>query len=304
MVCLDNIMQQPPHVTVIISTYNRADWLVEAIHTVLAQSYQDFELVIVDDASTDNTAVRMAEFGEAVRYIRLPQHLGQPESVKNHGIAAAKGSLIALLDDDDTWRSDKLAQQVAVFNKRPEVGFVYTDFCFVYEDGSHSAALLSPHHLEAERAFDHLLENCFIHPSTAVFRRTVYDRLAPLGILPILDDYYFLLRATHATVAACIAEPLVAIRRHQGSISNQRGIQNYEALVVLLEHLLSHLQLNSRQRFLSRRALARTHTHIGLHQLQEGQIKQARRHFNQSLRANPLQRRAWLALGESFFARL
>src|SRR5436309_855641 len=113
-------------VSVVIPTFNSADYLVQAIQSVLAQTYQDFEILVVDDASTDHTEEAIQPFADRVIYLR--QERGGPSVARNRGILQAKGELIAFLDADDLWRPNKLARQVEYLNQHPEACLVYTDF--------------------------------------------------------------------------------------------------------------------------------------------------------------------------------
>ena len=116
-----------PTVSVIISTYNRADFLHRAIKSVLAQTYIDFELIIVDDASSDNTKEVVNSFyDERVEYLRHDNNKGAP-AARNTGVKKAKGEYIAFLDDDDEWLSDKLEKQVKKMGKvSDKVGLIYS----------------------------------------------------------------------------------------------------------------------------------------------------------------------------------
>ena len=115
-----------PKVSVIIPTYNRAELLPRAINSVLDQSYYDYEIVIIDDCSADNTGDVIAKFtDQRIRLIRHERNKGQSAAI-NTGIANAKGEYIAFLDDDDEWLPTKLEGQVAVFQSSPpEVALVY-----------------------------------------------------------------------------------------------------------------------------------------------------------------------------------
>src|ERR1044072_1794023 len=113
-----------PLVSVIIPTYNSARFLAESIQSVLGQSFRDFELIVIDDGSTDNTEAVVAAFPEALRYVKKAN--GGPAAARNFGIREARGDFIAFLDADDFWMSDKLALQVAHFNDHPEYGVVFT----------------------------------------------------------------------------------------------------------------------------------------------------------------------------------
>lgn len=124
----------PLGVSVIIPTYNRAALLPRAIRSALAACSPGDEILVVDDASTDDTPAAVAAFGEAVRYARLPHNAGAG-AARNHGVRLADRPLVAFLDSDDEWAADKLALQRQLMASRPEVLFCFSDFCATFPDG-------------------------------------------------------------------------------------------------------------------------------------------------------------------------
>jgi hypothetical protein len=108
-----------PKVSVVIPTYNRAMCIGDAVESVLAQTYRDFEVVVVDDGSTDDTAAALAKFGDKIRVIR--QKNGGVSRARNAGIEAARGEWVALLDSDDVWLPEKLAIQMQGVAAHPGV---------------------------------------------------------------------------------------------------------------------------------------------------------------------------------------
>lgn len=113
-------MQNKPLVSVIIPAYNRAKILQRAIESVLAQSYQNFEIIIVDDASTDLTAETIKNFlTPKIRYFKHKNNKG-PGAARNTGIKKSRGELIAFLDSDDQWLPEKLEKQIEIFKKAPK----------------------------------------------------------------------------------------------------------------------------------------------------------------------------------------
>ncbi len=118
--------QSHPAITVVIPTHNRASFLNRAINSVLSQTWTDYELIIVDDASTDNTADVVRDFhDERIRYLRHDANLGAP-AARNTGITKARGDYIGLLDDDDSWHPQKLEKQITKFSEVSErTGLVY-----------------------------------------------------------------------------------------------------------------------------------------------------------------------------------
>ena len=110
-----------PVVSVVIPAYNAAWCVRKAIDSVLAQNFRDFELIVVDDGSTDDTASELASYGSSIRVISKPN--GGMSSARNAGIAQAGGEFVAFLDADDWWLPSKLERQVALMRGRPELGF-------------------------------------------------------------------------------------------------------------------------------------------------------------------------------------
>src|SRR3989441_12309052 len=114
---------EPPYVSVVIPVYNGERYLADAIQSVRDQTYQNFEVIVVDDGSTDGSAEVAQSFGEAIRYVH--QANGGVCKARNTGMAVARGGYLAFLDQDDLWLPDKLATQVAYLDSHPEVGAVY-----------------------------------------------------------------------------------------------------------------------------------------------------------------------------------
>ena len=118
-----------PRVSVIVTTYNRASLLLRAVDSVLAQTYEDYELIIVDDCSTDDTPELTITFEDSrIRAVRHEDNMGQ-SAAQNTGIRLARGEYVAFLDDDDEWVAQKLLRQVRTLDASdPRVGLVYTWF--------------------------------------------------------------------------------------------------------------------------------------------------------------------------------
>ena len=124
-----NLRADPPQVSVIIPTYNRAGCLREAVDSVLFQEFRGFELIVVDDGSTDGTSQLLRKYGGSIRVLR--QENRGVSAARNAGIAASRGELIAFLDSDDIWLSGKLACQVEFFRWNPEILICQTEELWV-----------------------------------------------------------------------------------------------------------------------------------------------------------------------------
>ncbi len=125
-----------PTVSVIVPTYNRAHLLGRALQSIMNQTYKDFEVIVVDDGSIDNTEEIVRSFRAlGIRYIRHEKNKGEA-AARNTGILAAKGEFIAFLDSDDEWLPEKLEKQMAVFQCNSlRVGVVYSNMCEIERNG-------------------------------------------------------------------------------------------------------------------------------------------------------------------------
>jgi glycosyltransferase involved in cell wall biosynthesis len=160
-----------PKVSVIIPTYNRADLLPRTIKSSLNQTFKDFELIIVDDGSTDNTKEVVEKFKKKdnrVKYI-WQENSGGPASPKNKGIKASKGEYIAFLDDDDEWFPEKIEKQLEIFenSKVKNIGIVACNALDLFED-SKTTKEYKIKETKEEKYLPMILNGCFIHSSSSV----------------------------------------------------------------------------------------------------------------------------------------
>lgn len=180
-----------PKVSVIIPTCNRSRYLCETIDSVLAQTYRDFEIIVVDDGSTDDTAEIIKRYGDNLRYI-YQKNQGISEAM-NTGIRNSQSEYFVVLDDDDLWLPDFLETQVAVLDQRSESAFVCSAAYVIDPEGeidrqSVGGAL-------RDRSFEDLLKDNFIFSSTTLIRRTCFEAVGYLDRdLKIVQDWDLWLR--------------------------------------------------------------------------------------------------------------
>ncbi len=197
-----------PTVSVIIPTYNRAWVLHEAIDSVLAQDFQDLEIVVVDDGSTDNTQ----EILESYKQIRV---LGQDHrgvsTARNAGIALAGGRLITFLDSDDLWLPGKISAQIAFFNTHPDAVICQTEEIWI-----RNGKRVNPkkrHKKWSGMIFERCLELCIVSPSAVMMRRCLFDEIGRFDeTLPVCEDYDLWLRVACRFPIHLIETPLVIKR--------------------------------------------------------------------------------------------
>jgi glycosyltransferase involved in cell wall biosynthesis len=200
-----------PLVSVIIPTFNRAAVLPRAVMSALAQSFRDFELIVVDDGSKDSTREILAAFEG--RLTVIPKRHGGVSSARNLGISRSKGNLIAFLDSDDEWLPDKLCRQVALFKPSNPLFVCHTDE--IWQRDGRTVPQHAQHRKQGGRFFERALERCLISPSSVVLSRLLLDEVGWFDEdLPAAEDYDLWLRITAFHEVDFVPQPLVV--KHGG----------------------------------------------------------------------------------------
>lgn len=226
-------MPERPTVSVVIPAYNVAWCVRKAIESVLAQDYRDFELIVVNDGSTDTTAEVLASYGDAIRLVDKPN--GGLSSARNAGIAAAQGELVAFLDADDWWLPGKLTSQVALMRARPGLGFSSTAarvedlegrLVNIWACATWQGPFLA--HLFGSNA------DVAGSASAVIARRTLFDRTGGFDeTLRSLEDIDMWIRLSAVADYACLEEPLAVIRKRPGSMSRNLEVMRASAIQVM-----------------------------------------------------------------------
>jgi len=235
-----------PKVSVIIPSYNRLPMLKEAVDSVLAQDFEDLELIVVDDGSTDGTAEEMKEYGGRVKLIEHTENRGV-SAARNRGILHAKGKYIAFLDSDDLWVKGKLKIEVAFLDDNPHYPLCYTDEIWIRK-GKRVNPMLK-HAKYSGWIFEKCLSLCIISPSSVMMRKTLFSKVGLFDeALPVCEDYDFWLRVSARFPIFFINRKLIIKRGgHPGQLS-QRSWGNDRYRVMALEKLLSEPYIGADER--------------------------------------------------------
>lgn len=231
------------NVSVIIPCYNGARFLAEAIESVLAQTYSHFEIIVVDDGSTDGTSEVAARYS-GVRYIH--QENQGVSAARNHGAQESQSHYLVFLDHDDRLLPDALEIGVECFDAHPECGFVFGLCRLISGDGS----LLPSEKIQKANYQDHasyemqLSGRSLVPPSTAIFRREVFELVGGFDILVDLgEDYEMYLRISRAYPIYCHNRVIVEYRLHQGNRSRSAA-KGLKALLRILDEQWEHIKEN------------------------------------------------------------
>jgi glycosyltransferase involved in cell wall biosynthesis len=235
-----------PNVSIIIPTYNRLSMLKEAVDSVLAQDFEDMELIVVDDGSTDGTGEEMKRYGGRVKLIQHSESRGV-SAARNRGILHARGKYIAFLDSDDLWVKGKLKIQVAFLNDNPHYPLCYTDEIWIRK-GKRVNPMVK-HAKYSGWIFEKCLPLCIISPSSAMMRRTLFSRVGLFDeALPVCEDYDFWLRVSARFPVFFIDRKLIIKRGGHPDQLSQKSWGNDRCRVIALEKLLSEPYLGSEER--------------------------------------------------------
>jgi len=224
-----------PTVSVIIPTYNRERLLVRSVKSVLNQTYQDFEIIIVDDASTDNTEKVVRSFNdERIRYVRHDKNKGEA-AARNTGIKLARGKYIASQDSDDEWLPEKLHKQIDLIEKSPpHVGVVYTGFWKIEQNKKTYIPFAWVKQKQAD-IHQELMKGNFIGCPVTLIKKQCFQKAGGFDeSLSNLVDWEMWLRISKHYHFSCIDEPLAIAYYDKDNISD-----NPYSLATALESILS-----------------------------------------------------------------
>jgi glycosyltransferase involved in cell wall biosynthesis len=271
------------NLSVIIPTYNRAHLVGRAIQSVLDQTYQDFELIIVDDGSTDNTEEVVKSFNDKrVRYIKHERNKGV-SAARNTGIKATRSKYIAFQDSDDIWQPEKLKKQMAAFSSAPsKCGVVYTGF-FRRVEGGIKIYIPPPTIAQKEGdIYNSLLKGNFVAPPAAVVKRECLEKVGVFDEhLPLFEDWDLWIRTSKYYHFKCIDEPLVT------SYSMPDSLQaNHDASIRACELILEkHFEDNKKRGLL---ALGSHYSNIGCSLCFSGELGRGRDYLIKAVMTFPL----------------
>jgi len=236
-----------PEISVIIPTYNRGSYVVEAVKSVLRQSYDDLEIIVIDDGSTDNTPELLELYSNKI--IILRQERKGVSGARNRGIKESKGKYIAFLDSDDLFYKRKIEIQMDLINKTDGCHICYTNEKWLL-NGEHKNQH-ARHKKYSGWIFDRTLPLCIVSPSSAMIERSVFDKCGGFDeSFIVCEDYEFWMRLSLHYPFLFIDRPLVIKRGgHDDQLSHKYwGMDRFR--IRALEKTLGTQRLTEDQRIL------------------------------------------------------
>ncbi len=275
-----------PCVSVIIPTYNREDFIAEALESVIRQTYKNIELIIVDDGSTDNTEAIVRKYRSKNCFYYSLAHEGNISKLRNFGLQRATGVFIAYLDADDRWDKDKLQKQVELLKANADKGLVFTDVV-EFKDQKIIRNGIYTQPLKGEILFKEILGNKLpIYPSTILYRKSGLHGMDFHDESFLWNDLGFITRFIAKNGAVICRQTLTHIRKHDQNIST---LKRNEA--VGFRDMIKTTEILYAQKLLTRNEYvqmsARFYTDMGAMFRHLREYKDARQAYTKALSLKP-----------------
>lgn len=226
-----------PRVSILMPVYNGARFLAEAAAGVTGQTMRDFELLIIDDGSTDDSAALAAGFSDSrIRALRNEGNIGLVGTL-NRGLSEARGEWIARCDADDLWLPGKLAAQFALVNRDPRLALVGTSATLIDEHGNFRGHFRTPSGHDA-LCWDLCFRNPFVH-SSVLFRRGTALEEGGYHDIPAAEDYDLWSRIAARSLVDSVPDRLVQYRLHGGSVMARENAAGRRKSYSFLEEIMT-----------------------------------------------------------------
>ena len=297
-----------PLVSVIMPVYNGEKFVGEAIESVVNQTYKNWEIIIVDDGSTDNSKKIIDQYltDSRIHYIKHSKNQGIP-SARNTGIKASQGDFIAFLDQDDIWFPKKLEKQIAIFKCRThDCGMVFSDKIMLRDEGFIKVRKKSRripkniNRLPLRKVTEALFLYNFISIITVMIRRECLETVGLLdeSIKGGADDYEFCLRLATKHKIKYLSIPLAIHRIHKANYSDVERF--FQDNLFIMDKAFAQAPFLAALR---KKKLAMLYYDLGRYYQQEGRFHHAREALWKAVRYYPLKIKPFLALLLCFFGR-
>ena len=280
-------MEKNPKVSVIIPTYNSAQFIIETLESVFAQTYKNYEVIVVDDGSTDNTKEVLKPYMSKIRYIYKEN--GGPASARNVGIKNARGEYIAFLDSDDLWLPEKLEKQIRYFEKHPEIDMVFADCIRFGEEVSNTPRNYTKH-LISNDMFVNIWWYNIVPTSTVMVKRVCFDKVGLFDESKEIEgteDAEMWLRITREYKVDYVKEVVTKYKIRTSGHSRSNINRSYTSARLVIDKYWKDIEMRGYTRKFLNRRLHRYYLNYGLSLFCVGNLKDAYIQFREAVRYNP-----------------
>lgn len=292
------------NISVIIPAYNAASTIARAIDSVIRQQNIFFEIIVVDDGSTDGTGdIILSHYKSRVTLLR--QENCGPAAARNYGIYTAKGEYVAFLDADDEWLPGKLQLQVEALEAQPTAGMCFTDMEHWEADELCLSSYLHSKMYKfasGNNVYEKLLNQCFIFTPTVVVRKTVLEEVGCFDdTMKIAEDYDLWLRIAELYPVIFLDMSLLRRYRHGCNITSNTKLY-LDSHIKIMDRLLKKHQKHEQYRNIIKRRLAKFHYELAYFYREGDNPMIARTHYSQASRLD-LRVVYFIGLISTFFPR-
>ncbi len=278
-----------PLISIILPVRNREDFLLDCIDSICQQQYQNWELLIYDDASTDETAGIAKKFQRTdarIHYFYFPSN-GATGRIKNEGLRVAQGELICFMDSDDLWPEEKLGVQLSALEDIPEAGFSFTNgYNFSEKDGLIAEYFYSE---QSGRRFANFFEEVCsgktgIRFPTLMIRRSTLKKMPAFKTDRLFTDFSFFTTLAHESSGVLVYTPLLKRRTHDSNVTSEGWNADYEEHT---EAIRRYQKCGWLKKTMAEKILFTLQVNWGTHCVAVGKFSKGRKHFMNAWKLTP-----------------
>lgn len=302
-------MKKRPLVSIIIPTYNHAQFLPDAVESVLSQTYSNWECIIVDDGSTDNTEEIVQNYlnrDTRIKYLSLTRNRGL-SAARNVGIKESEGKYLVFLDADDYISPTKIEKEVKVLENHPEVGWVYEKSLIIDEKSKQviqrlPEMALKPNEKPPEgRIFYKLLGRNLMPVNAVMIEKKIVESVGLFDeSLKSYEDWDLWLRVAVKYDIKFLNDTLAFVRFRPHSMQRDFITFYSNRIKVIRKICKMYPDLASRYKHVIRKTLAQTHYHLGAEYCNKRRTKDSMLEFIRAIKLNPFQKMAYISLIRAF----